>query len=658
MSNYTRNNLTGDLAPINAELEKVQQALADKLDRVPSVGQANQLKNVLDVNNNRMINLPPPSGPNDAARLVDVAASTGTSVLPVQTGQNNKYLKTDGATPFWSNVTKAEVGLSNVENTADALKPISTAQQTALNLKLNLEGMTTTSLINGTATYSADTIISTIGFAASGVGIGDWKQTGLTGQAVSQTPTQLNNALFNDGNGNQWALIGTLTSSKLGITTVAQLISIANNDTREFFVNSAISCAVRGILSRNSATITGIDGCLITMDGASAIADTNLIAVTANDATIQSLNITGGIAAQTSLGSLFNFSGVNPKFLKNIVKDTGDITAFFGPTCSNPIANGNNLTNCGTKNRLTADTADRRQGLAFMTCTSPTANENIMNGVGLDFISFATICTNVTCLDNTLDDNDSGAIYNSKTIGFTIARNKIGVGNGHGYDNIESSQGTLTDNTAKNRAASGLLLGKGCDRVTVTLNKLYDNGTGANSFTEGGICLLNDSTDGLTNITIKNNQCYDTRSGTASVTQVRGVISTGVTDKSNMKNIVIDNQQAQDYETSGATKDNQFLAEAIYHRVSSGNMIADAFKFVENNESIQRISTILHVHVVNTNHYISFLINGASPVIITDGSGIATNTDSGSGIAVFLDGTTYKMKNRYGATRFITANLT
>ena len=135
MSNYTRNTLTGDLAPINAELEKVQNAIADKLDRVPSVSQANQLNNTLDANSNRIINLPAPSSPNDAARLVDVAAQSGTSVLPPQSGQNNRYLKTDGTTPFWSNVTKAEVGLGNVDNTTDALKPISIATNVELSKK-------------------------------------------------------------------------------------------------------------------------------------------------------------------------------------------------------------------------------------------------------------------------------------------------------------------------------------------------------------------------------------------------------------------------------------------------------------------------------------------------------------------------------------------
>lgn len=35
-------------------------------------------------------------------------------------------------------VTKANVGLSNVDNTADSAKPVSTLQQTALNLKANV----------------------------------------------------------------------------------------------------------------------------------------------------------------------------------------------------------------------------------------------------------------------------------------------------------------------------------------------------------------------------------------------------------------------------------------------------------------------------------------------------------------------------------------
>lgn len=46
-------------------------------------------------------------------------------------------------------ITKAHVGLSNVSNTSDANKPVSTAQQTALNLKANLDSPTFTGTVGG-----------------------------------------------------------------------------------------------------------------------------------------------------------------------------------------------------------------------------------------------------------------------------------------------------------------------------------------------------------------------------------------------------------------------------------------------------------------------------------------------------------------------------
>lgn len=72
MSNRVINTLTGDLAPVNAELEKLDQNIKDKFDRVPDEGQANALTEVLDANSNRIINLGAPENGNDAARLKDV----------------------------------------------------------------------------------------------------------------------------------------------------------------------------------------------------------------------------------------------------------------------------------------------------------------------------------------------------------------------------------------------------------------------------------------------------------------------------------------------------------------------------------------------------------------------------------------------------------
>ena len=110
MSNYIRNSLTGDLAPVNAELEKIQASLVDKLDRNPSVGQVNQLDNTLDANNNRIINLPAPSSPSDPARLKDLSNSQGNATIPPQEGQEGEFLRTDGETAYWDIITKTIVG--------------------------------------------------------------------------------------------------------------------------------------------------------------------------------------------------------------------------------------------------------------------------------------------------------------------------------------------------------------------------------------------------------------------------------------------------------------------------------------------------------------------------------------------------------------------
>jgi len=67
-------------------------------------------------------------------------------------------------------VTKAMVGLGNVDNTADTAKPVSTAQQTALDLKANLLsptfttpslGVATATSINGTTIPSSSTLVTT-----------------------------------------------------------------------------------------------------------------------------------------------------------------------------------------------------------------------------------------------------------------------------------------------------------------------------------------------------------------------------------------------------------------------------------------------------------------------------------------------------------------
>ncbi len=114
MAKYNRENLTGDLAPVNAELEKVEQALEDKHDRKPEFQQANQLEDTMDANSNRIINVGQPKNANDAARLKDIQIVSGGSSLPDQEDNAGKVLKTDGTVASWQPLDPSDIGFSSI----------------------------------------------------------------------------------------------------------------------------------------------------------------------------------------------------------------------------------------------------------------------------------------------------------------------------------------------------------------------------------------------------------------------------------------------------------------------------------------------------------------------------------------------------------------
>ena len=94
MTTYTRNTLSGSLAPVNNELEKIEVSLREKLDRNPSVAQSNEMLDDLDMNSNRIINYPDAVNDSDLitkgqvaslAPVQSVDGQTGNVVSPVQT---------------------------------------------------------------------------------------------------------------------------------------------------------------------------------------------------------------------------------------------------------------------------------------------------------------------------------------------------------------------------------------------------------------------------------------------------------------------------------------------------------------------------------------------------------------------------------------------
>ena len=69
--------------------------------------------------------------------------------VTISNKQTNDYVKWNGTAWVNAILTKSVVGLGDVDNTTDLLKPISTATQTALNLKANLASPTFTGTVSG-----------------------------------------------------------------------------------------------------------------------------------------------------------------------------------------------------------------------------------------------------------------------------------------------------------------------------------------------------------------------------------------------------------------------------------------------------------------------------------------------------------------------------
>jgi len=102
--------------------------------------------------------------------------NTADTAKPVSTAQQTALnLKANLASPTFSGtvsgITKSMVGLGSVDNTADTAKPVSTAQQTALDLKANLASPTFTGTVAG--------------ISKSMVGLGNVDNTADTAKPIS-----------------------------------------------------------------------------------------------------------------------------------------------------------------------------------------------------------------------------------------------------------------------------------------------------------------------------------------------------------------------------------------------------------------------------------------------------------------------------------------
>ena len=261
---------------------------------------------------------------------------------PVSTAtQTALNLKANVASPTFtgtvSGITSTMVGLGNVDNTSDANKPVSTATQTALNLKANLASPTFTGTVGG--------ITKTM------VGLGNVDNTSDASKPVSTaTQTALN-------------LKANLASPTLTGTPLSTTASVGTNSTQiatTAFVNAEIANDAAPIAhvgatgSAHGAATTSVNGFMSSTDKTKL--DGIATGATANTGTVTSVSVAAanGITGTSSggatpaltltLGSITPSSVVVSGTTNATSTTTGSLRSAGGIAAASDIWAGGNVT--------------------------------------------------------------------------------------------------------------------------------------------------------------------------------------------------------------------------------------------------------------------------------------------------------------------------
>jgi hypothetical protein len=198
-----------------------------------------------------------------------------------------------------SGLTKSMVSLGNVDNTSDTNKPVSTAQQTALNLKANLASPTFTGTVSGITksmvslgncdnTSDANKPISTAQQTALDLKA---NQTSLdtTNSNVTALQSKTNSMTFNAGT-------NTLTMNENVIVNLDEFlngnVTIGNASTDNLVVNSATTFV---------GTVSGLTKSMVSLGNCDNTSDVNKPVSTAQQT---ALNLKANLASPTFTGTV------------------------------------------------------------------------------------------------------------------------------------------------------------------------------------------------------------------------------------------------------------------------------------------------------------------------------------------------------------------
>jgi hypothetical protein len=174
-----------------------------------------------------------------------------------------------------SGITKAMVGLTNVDDTSDASKPVSNLTQSALNLKANLADPSFTGTVSAGSISTTSTITSTGGFigtsyqpsaATTAITFGNNITTGNIDIGAAQTTGNLNLGIGTSREATGNIFIGT-GASALNTINIGRgnVISIVNSETPTLTINRPI------LTTGNPSTLTTAIGSIVSVSSTSGV---------------------------------------------------------------------------------------------------------------------------------------------------------------------------------------------------------------------------------------------------------------------------------------------------------------------------------------------------------------------------------------------------
>ena len=132
----------GSIAKLNSNFQAITTAFENTLSRDGTA--PNSMNAALDMNSQRIMNLPAPVGQSDAVRYVDIQAGlvSGSFAIPALTGNSGKFLTNDGTVVSWAttNLTSTPTFTTLTVTAATSLNTFTTTGNGAVGGALSVTG--------------------------------------------------------------------------------------------------------------------------------------------------------------------------------------------------------------------------------------------------------------------------------------------------------------------------------------------------------------------------------------------------------------------------------------------------------------------------------------------------------------------------------------